>query len=65
MDFSNDVFSPPEVEVAKAHRIIEERREAEAQGKGTASLDGKMIDAASEKLAMNVIDVAKAIAAKA
>ena len=38
---------------------------AEAAGKGAASLDGKMIDAASEKMARNVIDAANAIAAKA
>ena len=61
---ANDVFSPPEAEVTKAERIIEELKAAEAAGKGAASLDGKMIDAASEKMARNVIDVAKAIAAK-
>ncbi|MBY6116886.1 CoA ester lyase [Mameliella alba] len=61
---ANDVFSPPEAEVSKAERIIEELRAAEAAGKGAASLDGKMIDAASEKMARNVIDVANAIAAK-
>jgi len=64
IDMANEVFSPPEAEVTKAHRIIEELRKAEAQGKGAASLDGKMIDAASEKMARNVIDVAQAIAAR-
>jgi citrate lyase beta subunit len=62
---ANEVFSPPEAEVTKAQRIIEELKKAEAQGKGAASLDGKMIDAASEKMARNVIDMAEAIAAKA
>jgi len=61
---ANDVFSPPEAEIAKARRIIEELRKAEAQGKGAASLDGKMIDAASEKMANNVLLLADAIAAK-
>ncbi len=61
---ANEVFSPPEAEVTKAERIIEELKKAEADGKGAASLDGKMIDAASEKMAKNVIDMAKAIAAK-
>lgn len=64
IDMANDVFSPPEAEVSKAERIIEELRAAEAAGKGAASLDGKMIDAASEKMARNVIDAANAIAAK-
>jgi citrate lyase subunit beta/citryl-CoA lyase len=61
---ANDVFSPPEAEITKARRILEELRKAEAQGKGAASLDGKMIDAASEKMANNVLLLADAIAAK-
>lgn len=64
IEMANEVFSPPETEVSKAERIIEELRNAEASGKGAASLDGKMIDAASEKMARNVIDTANAIAAK-
>jgi len=50
-------------EVDKAHRIIAALKEAEAQGKGAASLDGKMIDAASEKMARNVLMIAEAIKA--
>jgi citrate lyase subunit beta/citryl-CoA lyase len=64
VELANEVFSPPEAEIAKARRIIEELRKAEAQGKGAASLDGKMIDAASEKMANNVLLLADAIAAK-
>jgi citrate lyase subunit beta/citryl-CoA lyase len=59
---ANEVFSPTEAEVTKARRIIEELRTAEAQGKGAASLDGKMIDAASERMARNVLVIADAIA---
>jgi citrate lyase subunit beta/citryl-CoA lyase len=59
--YANEVFSPTEAEVTKARRIIEELRAAEAQGKGAASLDGKMIDAASEKMARNVLVIAEAI----
>lgn len=61
---ANDVFSPPEAEVTRARRIIEELRKAEAAGKGAAALDGKMIDAASERMAMNVLSLADAIAAR-
>jgi len=64
IDMANDVFSPPEAEVTRARNIIKALREAEAAGKGAASLDGKMIDAASERMANNVITVADAIAAK-
>ena len=50
--------------MTRARRIIEELRKAEAEGRGAASLDGKMIDAASERMANNVLSVADAIAAK-
>jgi citrate lyase subunit beta/citryl-CoA lyase len=60
---ANEIFSPPEAEVTRARRIIEELRKAEAAGKGAAALDGKMIDAASERMAMNVIVLDDAIQA--
>jgi citrate lyase subunit beta/citryl-CoA lyase len=58
---ANEVFSPPEAEISRAKRIIEELKKAEAEGRGAASLDGKMIDAASEKMARNVLVIAEAI----
>jgi len=61
---ANEVFSPPEAEVSRAHRIIEELKKAAAEGRGAASLDGKMIDAASERMARNVLTVADAIVAQ-
>lgn len=65
IELANEVFSPPEAEVAKAHRILEELEKAAKEGKGAATLDGKMIDAASAKMAENVVRAAEAIAAKA
>ncbi len=65
VELANEVFSPPDEEVTKARRIIEALREAEAQGKGAASLDGKMIDAASERMAQTVIAADDAIRAAA
>ncbi len=61
---ANDVFTPPESEVTKAKRILEALKEAAAQGKGAAALDGRLIDAASERMANNVVRSAEAIAAK-
>ncbi len=61
---ANDVFTPPPAEVDKALRILEALREAAAQGKGAAALDGRLIDAASERMANNIVNVAQAIAAK-
>ena len=62
IELANAVFSPTAAEVDKAKRIIVALKEAEAQGKGAASLDGKMIDAASEKMAKNILVVAEKIA---
>jgi citrate lyase subunit beta/citryl-CoA lyase len=64
IELANEVFSPPEAEVTKAHRILEELAKAAAEGRGAASLDGKMIDAASARMAENVVRAAEAIAAK-
>ena len=61
---ANEVFSPPSAEVEKAKRILVALKEAAAQGKGAAALDGRLIDAASERMANNVVKVAEAIAAK-
>lgn len=61
---ANDVFTPPEREIEKAKRILVALKEAAAQGKGAAALDGRLIDAASERMANNVVKIADAIAAK-
>ncbi len=65
VELANEVFSPPAAEVDRARRIIEALRQAEAQGKGAASVDGKMIDAASERMAQTVIAMDEAIRAAA
>ncbi len=61
---ANEVFTPPEAEVDKAKRILVALKEAAAQGKGAAALDGRLIDAASERMANNVVRIADAIAAR-
>ncbi|ETX27082.1 HpcH/HpaI aldolase/citrate lyase family protein [Roseivivax isoporae] len=62
---ANDEFSPTPAEVDRAEKIIAALREAAAQGRGAASLDGKMIDAASEKMARNVLAVQETLRARA
>lgn len=61
VELANEVFSPPEEEVERARRIVEALRQAQAEGKGAASLDGKMIDAASERMAQTIITMDDAI----
>ncbi|WP_297325423.1 CoA ester lyase [Nitrosomonas sp.] len=64
IELANDVFTPPAREIEKAKRILAALKDAAAQGKGAAALDGRLIDAASERMANNVVKVAEAIAAK-
>jgi citrate lyase subunit beta/citryl-CoA lyase len=61
---ANEVFSPPAKEVEKANRIIEELKKAAEEGKGAAQLDGRMIDAASERMAKNIVNINNLIQSK-
>ena len=61
IDLANKVFSPPEAEVKKAKRILEELDKAAKEGKGAAQLDGRMIDAASARMAENIVNINKKI----
>jgi citrate lyase beta subunit len=64
IDLANKVFSPPITEVKKATRIIEELDKAAKEGKGAAQLDGRMIDAASARMAENIVNINKLIQSK-
>jgi citrate lyase beta subunit len=61
IDLANKVFSPPAAEVNKAKRILEELEKAAKKGKGAAQLDGRMIDAASARMAENIVNINKLI----
>ncbi|HET7424033.1 MAG TPA: CoA ester lyase, partial [Gemmatimonadales bacterium] len=58
---ANDVFTPPPKEVERARKILEALDQAAKEGRGAAQLDGKMIDAASARMAQNVVNTADAI----
>ena len=57
IELANKVFSPPSSEVTKAKRILEELDKAAKAGKGAAQLDGRMIDAASARMAENIVNI--------
>jgi citrate lyase beta subunit len=61
---ANEVFTPPEAEVTRAHRILDALEAAARDRKGAAQLDGKMIDAASARMAENVVRMAQEIGKK-
>ena len=64
IELANEIFSPPAAEVDRARRILKELEIAAAEGRGAAAVDGKMIDAASARMAENVVRLAEAIAAR-
>ena len=57
IELANKVFSPPKDEVDKAKRILDELEKAAKEGKGAAQLDGRMIDAASARMAENIVKI--------
>lgn len=61
---ANEIFSPTEAEAKRAERILAALAEAARAGKGAAQLDGKMIDAASARMAENIIGIRKSIDAR-
>lgn len=61
VDAANAIFTPSDAEVVRARRILEAIVEAEAQGRGAAQLDGKMIDAASARMAQNIVALAESL----
>ncbi len=60
----NKIFSPDRGEVELAHRIIKKYEEAVEEGRGSTSLDGKMLDLPVYKRALRIVNVANAIKEK-
>jgi malyl-CoA/(S)-citramalyl-CoA lyase len=63
IELANQVFTPNDELVDKTHRIIAAMKDAAANGKGAVSLDGRLLDLASIRMAEAVIAKADAIAA--
>jgi malyl-CoA/(S)-citramalyl-CoA lyase len=59
----NEVFTPAAAEVAKARRIMEAMAQAAKEGRGAVSLDGRLIDYASIRMAEALLKKADAIPA--
>lgn len=64
IDKANELFSPSEAEITKAKRIIEAMDQAQKEGKGAVTLDGRLIDIASIKQAEVVVKKAEMLASK-
>jgi malyl-CoA/(S)-citramalyl-CoA lyase len=61
---ANEVFTPAPQLVERTKRIVEAMRTAAADGKGAVSLDGRLIDAASIRMAENLLAKLEQIQAK-
>ncbi len=61
IELSNQVFTPSNEEVTKAQRIMEAMAQAARDGRGAVSLDGRLIDIASIRMAEGLLAKARAM----
>jgi malyl-CoA/(S)-citramalyl-CoA lyase len=52
---ANEVFTPADAEVERARTILQAMEDAAKDGKGAVSLDGRLMDAASIRMAQNLM----------
>jgi citrate lyase subunit beta/citryl-CoA lyase len=62
LEIINEIFSPSPEEVEYARQVVEAWRRAEAEGRGSVDLNGRMVDVPVLKRAQNLLDLAEAIA---
>ena len=65
IDLANQVYTPSQAEVSKARRIVEAMAQAAKEGRGAVSLDGRLIDIASIRMAQALLAKADSITAAA
>jgi citrate lyase subunit beta/citryl-CoA lyase len=65
LDTINAVFSPSPAEIEHAQRVVAAFEEAERAGRGSTSLDGKVVDVPVVKRARALLEVAAGIPKKA
>jgi malyl-CoA/(S)-citramalyl-CoA lyase len=63
IELANQVYTPSQADVTKARRILEAMAQAATQGRGAVSLDGRLIDIASIRMAQALIAKADSICA--
>ncbi|HXF98796.1 MAG TPA: CoA ester lyase [Gaiellaceae bacterium] len=62
---ANEVFTPTDSELAQARRILSALSEAADEGRGAIALDGRLVDAASIRMARQLVSRADQIQARA
>ncbi len=61
IEIINNIFTPQEEEITRAKMVIEALEEAKRNGKGAVSIDGRMVDHATIRLAKVTLEKAKII----
>ena len=61
IEIINEAFSPSAREIDEARRVVEAFDEAERAGRGSTSLDGKVIDVPVVRRARNLLETAEAV----
>ena len=61
IDIINEVFSPSPADIEHARRVVAAFEEAQRAGKGTTSLDGKVIDVPVFRRARSLLELADAL----
>src|SRR3989475_4220674 len=61
---ANQGFTPPPPEGERARRTLAALDDAAREGRGAAQLGGRTVDAASARMAQNIVQIAAAIAAR-
>ena len=56
VQLANDIFSPTETVIAHAERLLAVMKQAQREGKGAATLDGRLIDMALVPMARRVLE---------
>ena len=64
IDIINETFSPSAAEIAQARRVVDAFEEAARVGRGSTSLDGKVVDVPVVKRAQALLDLADSLAAE-
>jgi citrate lyase subunit beta/citryl-CoA lyase len=59
IEIVNEIFSPTEREVEWAQKVADAYEEASSAGTGAISVEGQMVDAASIKMALNTLELAR------
>jgi citrate lyase subunit beta/citryl-CoA lyase len=60
IEIGNEVFAPDPDVAERAERIVDAYAEAMEEGKGAVSVDGQMVDEATNKMAQDIVAKARA-----